>query len=191
LVGTAYAQEHWIAVRYLLFFVPPWLVLCACGTAQVVRWIPGGEARAPSIVAACVGLLLIASLPTLADTHSSRPDHRGLAMAVANDAQPGDLVVFQNRLDEVPYLLYRRVMVGAAPPSVSVQLGGRENAELLQQIEAASRVWVPELVYPWLPMRDEVRAFFLPDGGEPIRRGPVPLRTVPPEVAARALVEAR
>lgn len=188
LVGSGYAQEHWIAVRYLLFFVPPWLVLCALGAAQAAHWLRGDDVRARWIVAGCTAVLVIFSLPTLVATHSSRPDHRGLAIAIAARAQPGDMVVFQNRLDEVPYLHYRRILSSTAPSSVSVQLGDRENPALGERLRSASRVWVPELVYHWTPMRGEVRAFFLPADRESIRRGEVPLRSVSPEAAAAALL---
>jgi hypothetical protein len=187
LCAAAYARQHWVAVRYLLLFVPPWLAFAALGADALVQRIASEDRwRAVALAVVCGGLIAT-TLPTLAESRSARLDFRGLAGELEDLAEPGDLVLFQHRLDEVPYVYYRRIRDSRPPPSVSLQQGLSENPRARARIERAERIWIPGIAYHWLPMSPDVREIFLPRGRESSRRGPIPLRIDEPEEILDAL----
>jgi len=137
-LGTAWALSQWkpmYAARYLLPFLPAYLLLVARGATLVRRtWVRWG----------LVGLLALSqALGAFINIRESQnPDWRGLASYVVERAKPGDVVMFSPGWNVKPFDYYAQGAVdvyGDAP----VPLPQGSLAEVLAKpLAGHERLWL-------------------------------------------------
>ncbi|MBN1867375.1 hypothetical protein JW916_08785 [Candidatus Sumerlaeota bacterium] len=174
---SARMQHHWIAARYLVFFVAPFAVLVAGGCVRVASWIPQKSGRTAVLVAAaCV--LASPGVPFLWRNVDTGYDFRDLAKRLADRVEPGDRVLFQHAYHEYCYDYYRACVFARAPVSTFYQRTTPDdvNPDWESLARGATRLWAPEIVYDSYPVAPEARTFFLGVGGNPSTQDPVPVR---------------
>lgn len=155
------AQDHWIASRYLIFYIPPFIVIVAGGLHTIVSWIPNAVGQR-FLRVSLPFLVIVWTLPTVIESFHSRPNIRGLARHLEETAQQGDLVLFQHSYDEYCYNFYREEYFKRAPRSTYYQITfpSKLNAEAKNIIKNASRIWVPELINTAYPIDNSIKSFF-------------------------------
>ena len=128
------------ARRYLLPFLPPYLLLLAAGVRAIPwpRWWVGGAG-------ALVGLSLVGTL--LAASQPQKDDWRDLARYVLARQGPGDVVAFEPRWNYKPFDYYAQ---GALALDVSLPVPIPAGADLegilrpvLSDHDRLSLVWMP------------------------------------------------
>lgn len=144
-------QKHYIASRYLIFFIPLFAILVAGGCERMALYlskklehfikynakynaiVTKNDSFAPfsrllkhlvkhkSVAAIIAFLLIMGCIPTLVESYRSRPNFRNLAQSLAQLAKPGDIVLFQHSYEEYCYSYYQNFREKKAPPSTYYQ----------------------------------------------------------------------
>ena len=182
LYGLARFQKHWIASRYLIFFISPLIIFVAGFSCRIPTFL-WRQQSGRLVSYGLIVLLIVGSMPTLVSSYHSRPDFRGLAIQLAEQALPNDLVLFQHAYDEYCYAYYQMHRINDAPVSTYYQKTFPDDIcpDFMERVARSKRLWIPEHVYDAYPVRPEVRAFFVGDHFNVAQGEPIPFHIETPE----------
>jgi len=155
-------QNHWIASRYLIYFIPPFAILVSGGFRAIINLFSSRQNKLLCFFV-ILSFMLFGIMPTYKDSLSSRPNFRGLAKNLSNVSKEGDLVLFHHSYEEYCYSFYQQNIFKGAPKSTYFQKSTPNdlNPNLIDLLKGAKRVWIPERVYEAYRIAPEVKMFFI------------------------------
>jgi mannosyltransferase len=157
-VALSFARPVFLA-RYMIFCLPPLMILAAAGIARLRRAWTIGAAVAAVLLLAFQGTLFVHGH----DFDNERDASGAATNFILDHAQPGDAILFHIAETRIPYEFFRslRARENTASPKYSGQLGpeilfpnhgpgldyrdftGKPSAELVRKTASQhSRVWV-------------------------------------------------